>query len=639
MISLSSKNDILQIEPIDNIGKESLAQPLHRIFLRGEFSGTLIRDSSIWLIPWSPDKGEELKTLCDYFDSYEIDFKLDDECQGVIRLISKQREDFKRKFSAGRKARSNLPKRYFSDLLNTLSSCGFKRRLTEPQLHALYHLRTVQNGANFSVPGSGKTSIVLAYYCLLKHEGIVDSILVIGPASSFEPWEHEFIECFNVPAISTRIAGNPRKTRLGIYFSSKQYDLVLTTYHTAARDIKDTIRFISHSRFILVLDESHYIKRPQGGKLSNAVLRMSDFAIRKVILTGTPMPNGLADLWSQFTFLWNRILPLGNAETYLVRLQNSKPKTMLTEIHKNIYPLFYRITKADLHLPEQRLIVNKCGFSKLQSRIYHGIASQFLLQTKEEHQDRETLREYRRARAIRLLQVASNPTLLLKSCDEFGLTPLNISNQSLKTIIYEYPKLEIPTKFLECYRIVYEIMKSDLKIIIWSSFVHNLSMLAKGLKDFNPVVIHGGVPYSSTDEEEFSREGLLKRFRNDRDCRMLIANPAACAESISLHKVCHNAIYIDRTFNCAHFMQSMDRIHRLGLHNDDITTYYILECSGSIDEIVSDRLKGKMESMNHVLEDPLPGNIEGFWDKRMDGLDDKDLSYVDSHFKKMAKQL
>jgi len=87
---------------------------------------------------------------------------------------------------------------------------------------------------------------------------------------------------------------------------------------------------------------------------------------------------------------------------------------------------------------------------------------------------------------------------------------------------------------------------------------------------------------------------------------VLIANPAACGESISLHKICHNAIYIDRTFNCAHFLQSLDRIHRLGLSKDIITSYYLLICENSIDEVVEKRLRIKKENMESLINEDLP---------------------------------
>jgi SNF2 family DNA or RNA helicase len=87
---------------------------------------------------------------------------------------------------------------------------------------------------------------------------------------------------------------------------------------------------------------------------------------------------------------------------------------------------------------------------------------------------------------------------------------------------------------------------------------------------------------------------------------LLIANPAACAESISLHKACHDAIYLDRTFNCGQFIQSLDRIHRIGLEQNEIVNYHILLAKNTIDETIDDRLDTKHETMIRVLEDDIP---------------------------------
>src|SRR5947209_10444734 len=97
---------------------------------------------------------------------------------------------------------------------------------------------------------------------------------------------------------------------------------------------------------------------------------------------------------------------------------------------------------------------------------------------------------------------------------------------------------------------------------------------------------------------------MIKSFHDDKGIRVMVANPAAASEGISLHAVCQNAIYVDRTFNAAHYLQSEDRIHRLGLRKDQVPRVDILECRGTIDEIVRARLGIKVDRMGRVLEDP-----------------------------------
>ena len=84
---------------------------------------------------------------------------------------------------------------------------------------------------------------------------------------------------------------------------------------------------------------------------------------------------------------------------------------------------------------------------------------------------------------------------------------------------------------------------------------------------------------------------------------VLVANPAAASEGISLHKVCQYAIYVDRSFNAAHYLQSEDRIHRLGLRRDQIPIVEIVECQGTIDQVIAERLESKVSVMSQALND------------------------------------
>jgi hypothetical protein len=144
--------------------------------------------------------------------------------------------------------------------------------------------------------------------------------------------------------------------------------------------------------------------------------------------------------------------------------------------------------------------------------------------------------------------------------------------------------------------------------------------------------IHGGVDTGSEDEED-TRERKIKRFHLDEKAKVLVANPAACSESISLHTVCHYAIYIDRNYNAAQYLQSEDRIHRLGLPKGVVTTIEILYCPDTVDESVQRRLTAKVSKMAEVLDDPSL-NIEPFEpDFESDGLDQEDAEDFIRHLR------
>jgi SNF2 family DNA or RNA helicase len=85
---------------------------------------------------------------------------------------------------------------------------------------------------------------------------------------------------------------------------------------------------------------------------------------------------------------------------------------------------------------------------------------------------------------------------------------------------------------------------------------------------------------------------------------VLLANPAALGEGVSLHQVCHDAIYLERTFNAGQYLQSVDRIHRLGLAPDVETTIYFLVTEETIDELVARRIEIKAKNLGTMLDDP-----------------------------------
>ena len=145
-------------------------------------------------------------------------------------------------------------------------------------------------------------------------------------------------------------------------------------------------------------------------------------------------------------------------------------------------------------------------------------------------------------------------------------------------------------------------------------------------------MVHGGIPPADgASAGAITRETELDRFRNDPECHVLLANPAACGEGVSLHLWCHHAVYLDRTFNAGHFLQSQDRIHRLGLPDGTMTEFTILLSEDSIDELVDTRLREKVAALGKLMDDPalvqvaLPESDDSVGDQAVDINDEMTL--------------
>ncbi len=139
-----------------------------------------------------------LKVL-DYFDKRGILYSLSPACQKYISKINLKIENFENIRTLGKEYKDgNFDSVQFNEFALFVNN-NIPRKLKEHQLKAAFHLYSVGNGANFSVPGSGKTTAILSVYEKLKSEGKVNLLFVVGPPACFGPWRTEFKETFGHP--------------------------------------------------------------------------------------------------------------------------------------------------------------------------------------------------------------------------------------------------------------------------------------------------------------------------------------------------------------------------------------------------------------------------------------------------------
>jgi len=124
------------------------------------------------------------------------------------------------------------------------------------------------------------------------------------------------------------------------------------------------------------------------------------------------------------------------------------------------------------------------------------------------------------------------------------------------------------------------------------------------LKIYNKKII-GETPIEKENIiEGDTREKIRNEFVDSKSgLDVLIANPAACSESISLHKTCFDAIYYDLSYNCAQYLQSLDRIHRVGGSEFHEVNYYFLQYKNTIDSDILSNLKRKAKKMYDIIDD------------------------------------
>jgi SNF2 family DNA or RNA helicase len=554
-----------------------------------------------------------LLKLLQYLDREEISYSLSQVCTehiselsqtiekfGKIRLLGKDYKDGKFDFDRFHEfelfIRQQVP-----------------RRLKEHQLKAAFHLYLIRNGANFSVPGSGKTTVILSVYEKLKSEGEVNVLFVVGPPACFGPWKKEFLLTFHRDPEWRVLAGGKQAERKSEYFTpaSQRSELYLTTYQTLLNDQDEVRRFFRQKGVapFLIIDEAHYIKQLEGN-WANAVLNISKDAKYRCVLTGTPFPKSYTDVYNLFDFLWPGNNPLDTHSKVKIQVQeeigNLEPARQI--LNEAIGPFFYRVRKSELNLippifhPPFILQMNK-----YERTVYDAIENRIRNYSKQDYlRNIDLVNRLRRGRMTRLRQCVSNIKLLSVAVEGYEEDVIG-GEPDLKRIICQYDKLETPGKLKYLNQFVRKLMDRKQKVVIWANFVGTLKQIVKSLTQagFYCKLIYGDTPIEQTSvDEEETRENIRDEFVDpESGLDILVANPAACGESISLHKTCYNAVYYDLSYNCAQYLQSLDRIHRVGGSEVHQAHYYHLQYEDTIDHDIKENLDTKARKMYEIIEE------------------------------------
>ena len=488
-----------------------------------------------------------------------------------------------------------------------------QRPLYDLHLRAAYYEYEMARAANFSVPGAGKTAMLLGVFAFLNRIGApenerVTRILVISPINAFDSWKREFEAVF----------GDKKKLRPIDCQSSNDFryqlntdwgvsNLVLVNYESLPSYV-DQLKQVIDGKTMLVFDEVHRIKNPYGKRAAKA-LEIAQIPKFKYVLTGTPIPNTYQDIYNFLHILY------GNEYSSFFGWDSQSlvdPKYRLVrEINRKIHPFFWRTNKNDLSVPPAEedhveLVAPTAEQLDLAEAIYFNESSSF-------------------AKLIRLLQASTNPSLVnesinyselmsydddgdIKGISEKDFNELLGAAQSTNDDIYSNINFDtmVSSKFIRGIELVSDIANQGKKVLVWGIFVDTIKKITNELRSrgYKVNLVYGGT-------EKSERVKLIDEFR-DGDVQILVSNPQTLGESISLHQTVHDAVYFEFDFNLTFMLQSRDRIHRLGLEPDQYTRYHYLQTTaedifsnrpGFIDEKVYKRLKEKERVMYEAIDD------------------------------------
>jgi len=436
----------------------------------------------------------------------------------------------------------------------------------EYQHQAVESIKDLEYSAIFHEQGLGKTKIAidLTLYWLEKKQ--VDTVLFVVKKTLLHNWEKELSAH---TYISPRVLSQKQSENFYVFNTPSR--LILTHYEVLKGEFERFKLFLRSRNVAVILDESAKIKNPNS-LLTKIFFKLSKLFKKRVIMTGTPVPNRPYDLWAQIYFL-DQGKSLGADFIEFKRTSNLSndlydDKLAQNDLENTLRGLFNKISNFAVRETKNS------GIISLPKKVYHNIMTEW---EDNQYEMYNRLREEMKLtilrdgfpieddsseilkRLLRLVQIASNPSLV---DDAYHCEPGKL------------PWLKL---------LIEEIVKRGEKCIIWSVFTKNINWLTREFVNVNAKKIHGKMDINR-------RNASIESFINDPEVKILIASPGAAKEGLTL-TIANNVVFYDRSFSLDDYLQAQDRIHRISQTKE--CNIYNLIMQNSIDEWVDILLQSK----------------------------------------------
>ncbi|MCE9612314.1 MAG: DEAD/DEAH box helicase [Chthoniobacter sp.] len=375
--------------------------------------------------------------------------------------------------------------------------------------------------------GLGKTVQTLAFLA-----GIPGKKIVVCPSSLVFNWQREASRY--TPQIRTlAIQGTDRAANFGEPLQNA--DLLITSYALLRRDIEryQTIEFAA-----VVLDEAQHIKNPES---QNAQAAFSLKAQRRLALTGTPVENSLADLWSLMNFLMPGYLGtrVDFRERYQRPIENSPSGPEHHRLIKRLKPCLLRRLKRNVisDLPDKIEHVSYCELTTHQHEIY----TKLLETTRRQVSEWSSTKSEGQARMLMLTALLR----LRQACCDIRLLDLP-----------EVEKTDAPSgKILMLEELLNEAIDGDHRVLVFSQFTSMLKILREALRSLQ-------ISHQYLDGQTKNRAHEVDQFESGAASVFLISLKAG-GTGLNLTRA-DTVIHFDPWWNPAVEDQATDRAHRIG---------------------------------------------------------------------------
>jgi len=427
------------------------------------------------------------------------------------------------------------------------------------------------NGILADEMGLGKTVQTLALMAHLHESKVYGWRLIVVPLSTMTNWVGEAQRWVPTLPVLMYHGTKEERSELRRTMATKrnqeaQIPLVITTYEIACRDRKELSQF---TWTYLVVDEGHRLKNRHCRLIRelNALVGTKpaiDGGCSKLLLTGTPLQNDLAELWSLLNFLLPQVfsslaffqsvfeLEGGDGtpadESKIVMLQEEQ--NIVSKLHRILRPFMMRRLKCQVeqYLPPKLEVVLYCGMTKDQRDLYEKIKAGELgemLKAARKAKDRADSKSCMNL-MMQLRKAANHPFLHFDPTSEEQVTDESIVQLSGKMIVLD--------------RMLRELKERGHKVLIFSQFTSMIDIIDDYLRFLRPQYRYCRLDGSTHFTD---RHNLMKEFNESSDCFIFLLSTRAGGMGINL-VASDTVIIFDSDWNPQVDSQAQDRAHRLG---------------------------------------------------------------------------
>jgi SNF2 family DNA or RNA helicase len=351
-------------------------------------------------------------------------------------------------------------------------------------------------------------------------------------------------------------------------------------------------------RVYLVIDESSRIKS-RASRTFKAMKRIRSLCSNCCIMTGTPSPNGLLDLWAQFsicdggktlqpnfvdyrfdtcqeTILRNVTWKDKAGQSHNATKWAPKPGAAM-QVHRILEPRVIRFrTDECIDLPPKRFLVREVEMNKEQTEVYEAMENMLFAELEGE----SVTSTVAATKMIKLREITG------------GFVRTDLGND--KQLGADSPKMIVLDELLE-QSIADKLgdVGPPSKALIWAQYQWECKALVKRYqRQYGAMGMFGGISLGQKDQ-------ALRRFKSDHSCRVLVCHPASVGHGLTLTEADY-AFYYSLSHNFEEFYQSQGRMARPGQKRT--MTYYFLVCPGTIDEELINAIRAKKNLSDLVTD-------------------------------------